>query len=220
MAMLGFGVTGTDIRYDVPRTALSAAVAIVVVGAGLLLVGLGGSGRPAAWKILAGGVITGLGVNAMHYLGMAAMRLDGDVIYDRALVAASVVIAVVAATVALWLSVTVRNGPAIFGSALVMGIAVCGMHFTGMAAMSVRPQEAGEVSGATASTLIIPIVLAVIFVAVGLAFAVLSAPTDDDRDATAAYLARLHERADPPQPPRDPSSLFTASFRADARRPR
>jgi len=217
MAMLGFGVTGTDIRYDVPRTALSAAVAIIVVGIGLMLVGLGDRGRPPAWKVLAGGVITGLGVNAMHYLGMSAMRLDGDVRYDQGLVAASVVIAVVAATVALWLSVTVSTGVAIFGSALVMGVAVCGMHFTGMAAMSVYPQQADEIAGATASTLILPIVLAVIFVVVGLAFAVLAAPTDD-RDAAAVFLESQRSQRQPAGPAPDPSSLLAASRRADAQR--
>jgi NO-binding membrane sensor protein with MHYT domain len=219
MAMLGFGVTGTDIRYDVPRTALSALVAIIVVGIGLFIVGGAGTGKPAAWKILLGGVVTGLGVAAMHYMGMAAMRLDGEVIYDQGLVAASMVIAVVAATVALWLSVTVRTGAAIFGSALVMGLAVCGMHFTGMAAMSVRPGEVGEITGASASTLILPIVLAVIFVVVGLAFAIMASETrEGERAAATAYLQG--RRADVPDPAvaADPSSLLAASLRADARR--
>lgn len=223
MAMLGFGVTGTDIRYDVPVTATSAAVAIIVVGAGLLLVGLGGTGRPPLWKILVGGTITGLGVNAMHYLGMAAMRLNGEVNYDPGLVAASILIAVVAASVALALSVTVRSGPAIFGSALVMGVAVCGMHFTGMAAMSVRPAEVGGVAGAAASTLIVPIVLAVIFVVVGLAFAILAAPTDSDRQAAARIDGRFLDQ--PNTLPAglqaaDPSSLRAATLRAAMRRPR
>jgi NO-binding membrane sensor protein with MHYT domain len=191
MAMLGFSVVGTPIRYDVLTTALSAAVAIVVVGLGLLIVGLG---RAASWKILIGGVLMGLGVNAMHYLGMAGMRLDGTVEYDPLRVGASVAIAVVAATVALWLSVTVHTGPAIFLSALVMGVAVCGMHFTGMSAMSVHTHGAAEPSGATAPTLLGPIVLAVIFVVLSLIYTVVSAPTEEDR-AAAAYLdARIGER--------------------------
>ncbi|HEU5110471.1 MAG TPA: MHYT domain-containing protein, partial [Micromonosporaceae bacterium] len=109
MAMLGFGVVGTDIRYDVIETAFSALVAIVVVGVGLFIVGMGGPDRPAWWRILLGGLLAGLGVNAMHYMGMAAMRLNGAVTYDQTLVAASIVIAVVAATVALWLCQTVRS---------------------------------------------------------------------------------------------------------------
>ena len=199
MAMLGFGVVGTDIRYDIAETAFSAVVAIVVVGVGLFIVGLaGGTGRPAPWRILLGGLLAGLGVNAMHYLGMAAMRLNGEVTYDQSLVAASIVIAVVAATVALWLCVTVRSGYAVFGSALVMGVAVNGMHFTGMAAMSVRSGRDGSLTGAAASTLIVPIVLAVIFVVVGLVYAVLAAPTDEDRAAAAFLVERMAGR--PPLP--------------------
>jgi NO-binding membrane sensor protein with MHYT domain len=215
MAMLGFGVVGTDIRYDVRETAFSAVVAIFVVGIGLFIVGLGGTGRPAWWRIVLGGTLAGLGVNAMHYMGMAAMRLNGDVTYDMSLVAASILIAVVAATVALWLCVTVRTAPAVFSAALVMGVAVNGMHFTGMAAMRVSLGSTGSIAGAAASALIVPIVLAVIFVVVGLVYAVLAAPTDEDRAAAAFLDARIANRsaAPPPAPASDPSSLFNASMR-------
>jgi NO-binding membrane sensor protein with MHYT domain len=190
-AMIGFAVDNSQIRYDVPVTAASAAVAIVVVGIGLFIVGLG---RPTALKIMIGGLITGLGVNAMHYMGMAAMRMDGTVHYDRTLVGASIAIAVVAATVALWLAVTVRGAVAIVASALVMGVAVNGMHFTGMAAMSVTPHATGELHGATAPTLLVPIVVGVIFVMIGLAYAVLAAPTAEDRAAAEYLRARRADR--------------------------
>jgi NO-binding membrane sensor protein with MHYT domain len=195
MAMLGFGVTGTAIRYDVATTAASAVIAIVVVGIGLFIVGLG---RPTVVKVLFGGLFAGLGVAAMHYTGMYAMRLDGRVDYDRDLVVASIVIAVVAATVALWLCITVRRPLAIIGSALVMGVAVNGMHFTAMFAMSVHLHEpTGGLTGATAANLLVPIVLAVIFVVIGLIYAMLAAPTDEDR-AGAAYMdARLNGRVPP-----------------------
>jgi NO-binding membrane sensor protein with MHYT domain len=217
MAMLGFGVVGTDIRYDVLETAFSAVVAIVVVGVGLFIVGMGGTGRPAWWRILLGGLLAGLGVNAMHYMGMAAMRLNGVVTYDQALVAASIVIAVVAATVALWLCQTVRTGLAVFGAALVMGVAVNGMHFTGMRAMSVELGTNQSIAGATASALIVPIVLAVIFVVVGLVYAVLAAPTEEDKAAAAFLDSRMANR--PPivpgqRPAAEAGSLFNASMRA------
>ncbi len=74
IAMLGFGVTGSAIRYDVPLTLLSLLVAVLVVGAGVFTVGYG----PARLRsLLLGGLGTGLGVAAMHYLGMAALRLHG-----------------------------------------------------------------------------------------------------------------------------------------------
>ncbi|MBX7266775.1 signal protein [Micromonospora sp. Llam7] len=188
MAMLGFAVTGSRIRYDVPITVASALIAVLAVGIGLTIVG---TGRLSAVRIGAGGLFTGAGVAAMHYSGMAAMRLDGRLLYDNFRVGLSVLIAVVAATVALWLAVTVRRGSAIFASALVMGVAVNGMHFTGMSALSVHLHEQrGEVTGAGVGTLLIPIVLLVIFGVVGLVYALLAAPTDEDRAAVAYLDAR------------------------------
>ncbi|GGM06498.1 MULTISPECIES: MHYT domain-containing protein [Micromonospora] len=201
MAMLGFAVSGTRIRYDVPITIASTVIAVVAVGIGLAIVG---TGRLTAPRLLVGGLFTGAGVAAMHYTGMAAMRLNGTFGYDTLRVVLSVVIAVVAATVALWLAMTVRRPLAIAGSALLMGVAVNGMHFTGMSALSVHLHpRTGVVSGAGVSTLLTPIVLAVIFVVVGLVYALLAAPTDEDR-AAAAYLDSRYAAAEqtpaPPEP--------------------
>ncbi|MBL6277925.1 signal protein [Micromonospora fiedleri] len=195
MAMLGFAVSGSRIRYDVPVTVVSALLAVVAVGIGLAIVG---TGRLSAVRVLAGGLFTGAGVAAMHYTGMAAMRLNGELGYDPTRVALSVLIAVVAATAALWLAMTVRRGVAIFASALVMGVAVNGMHFTGMSALSVHLHERrGEVAGAEVGSLLIPIVLLVIFGVVGLVYALLAAPTDEDRAAAAYLAARRAPAADP-----------------------
>ncbi|WP_341715901.1 MHYT domain-containing protein [Micromonospora sp. FIMYZ51] len=211
LAMLGFAVTGARIRYDVPITVASALIAVVAVGIGLAIVG---TGRLSVVRILAGGIFAGSGVAAMHYTGMAAMRLDGRLSYDELRVALSVLIAVVAATVALWLAVTVRRGAAIFVSALVMGVAVNGMHFTGMSAISVHLHErGGEVSGAEVGSLLIPIILLVIFGVVGLVYALLAAPTDEDRAAAAYLHARRAPAADPPEaaPEPDPVGLRARS---------
>lgn len=209
MAMLGFAVKGTRIRYDVPITAASTLIAVSAVGLGLAIVG---TGRLTALRLVAGGLFTGAGVAAMHYTGMAAMRLDGTLAYDRARVALSVLIAVVAATVALWLAMTVRRGLAIVASALVMGIAVNGMHFTGMSALSVHlHHRQGQISGTEVSGLLVPIVLAVIFVVVGLVYALLAAPTAEDVAGTAYLDARRsadqHAAVAAPQPTPDPVGL-------------
>jgi NO-binding membrane sensor protein with MHYT domain len=189
IAMIGFGVDGSEIRYDVPITTASAIIAIGVVAVGLAVAGFG---KPHPLKIIIGGVFAGLGVASMHYTGMAAMRFHGNVVYDDLLVAASIAIAVVAATVALWFTVTVRKTGAIIASALVMGVAVSGMHYTAMFAMTVHLDDSGSaLTGSTPFGLLLPIVLLVIFVIMGLFYAVLAAPTDEDR-AGAAYLdARL-----------------------------
>ncbi|WP_405651694.1 MHYT domain-containing protein [Streptomyces sp. RK9] len=155
VAMLGFGVSGTEIRYDVPLTLLSLLVAMVVVGAGVFAVGYG---RDRGRALALGGLTTGLGVASMHYLGMAALRLHGDVRYDPMLVTLSVVIAVVAATAALWAAVNITSPLAVAGASLVMGGAVSSMHYTGMLAVGVRVTPSGaELPGATTMQFIFPL---------------------------------------------------------------
>jgi NO-binding membrane sensor protein with MHYT domain len=201
VAMMGFSVVGTPIRYDVGLTAASAVIAILAVGFGLAIALLG-DGAPNV-RILAGGVIAGLGVAAMHYTGMAAMTLNGDVSYGMTRVGLSIGIAVVAAAVALWLTMTVQRPIIIFAAALVMGVAVNGMHFTGMSAMSVAAHApTGQLSGATAASLVVPIGVAVVFAIIGLGYALMAAPTEEDR-AAAAYLAARRNglAAVPPAPP-------------------
>jgi NO-binding membrane sensor protein with MHYT domain len=193
VAMLGFEVVGTPIRYDVARTATSALIAVVAVAAGLTIALPGSRARNV--RVPLGGVLAGLGIAAMHYTGMAAMRLNGTVGYDLRRVGLSVGIAVGAASVALWLAVTVRKPLAILASALIMGGAVNGMHFTGMTAMSVVPVATPVPPvGATAGVLLVPIAIAVAFVLLGLVYAIMAAPTDEDR-AAAAYLAARQAQA-------------------------
>ncbi|MFD0148871.1 MHYT domain-containing protein [Streptomyces sp. NPDC055721] len=141
IAMLGFQVRETTISYDASLTFLSLLVAVLVVGVGVFIVGYLGA-RPA--PLLVAGVFTGLGVAGMHYLGMAAMRMKGQLGYAPAVVVVSVLIAVVAATAALWAAVSIRGFRASLGASVVMGVAVTGMHYTGMAAVSVRVDEASH----------------------------------------------------------------------------
>jgi NO-binding membrane sensor protein with MHYT domain len=213
MAMLGFSVVGQQIRYDVALTAASALIAVAVVGVGLFIAGMG---RSSIIKIIIGGIFAGLGVGTMHYTGMAAMRVDAQIDYDPTRVALSFAIAVVAATVALWLVVNVKGTLAILASALVMGVAVNGMHFTGMSSMSAHEHPtSGDPSGATASNLLVPIILAVILVVIALIYAVLAAPNEEDR-AGAAYMdARLADRANAPAPEPPPSPHGLAARRTN-----
>lgn len=135
IAMMGFQIRHTPIDYNIPLTVASLVVAVLVVSVGVFVVGYRGASPPV---LITAGVITGLGVAAMHYLGMAGMRLDGQLHYDTTIVAVSVVIAVVAATAALWAAVSVRGFFPSLVASLIMGAAVTGMHYTGMAAMSVH----------------------------------------------------------------------------------
>ncbi|MFI1187945.1 MHYT domain-containing protein [Streptomyces californicus] len=135
VAMTGFTVRETPISYDKPLTFAGLAVAVVMIGIGIFIVGYRGATRMA---LITGGTITGLGIASMHYLGMAGMRVDGRFAYDTPLVALSVVIAGCAATGALWAAVTLRGTLASLGASVLMAVAVTGMHYTGMAALNVH----------------------------------------------------------------------------------
>ncbi|MEU9571865.1 MHYT domain-containing protein [Streptomyces massasporeus] len=184
VAMLGFGVTGTDIRYDVPLTLLSLLVAMVVVCAGVFAVGYG---KDRGRALLVGGLTTGLGVASMHYLGMAAVRLHGDVTYDPLLVGLSVLIAVVAATAALWAALNIKSPVAVTIASLIMGAAVSSMHYTGMFAVGVRVAPSGEaLPGATAMQFIFPLAVGLgSYLFLTSAFVALS-PTAGERAASAS----------------------------------
>ncbi|MEU9985832.1 MHYT domain-containing protein [Streptomyces sp. NPDC048045] len=139
VAMMGFTIEETPIHYDESITYASLGLAIVMVGVGIFIVGYRGATGTA---LFTGGTITGLGVASMHYLGMAGMHFDGRFTYNTFTVAVSVVIAVVAATAALWAAGRVRGFVWSVGASLVMGLAVSGMHYTGMAALDVHLHHA------------------------------------------------------------------------------
>ncbi|HET8680508.1 MAG TPA: MHYT domain-containing protein [Micromonosporaceae bacterium] len=199
-AMLGFSVPSSLVRYDVLLTVASFVAAVTMAGVGLFIAGMG---RPSAFKILLGGVLTGSGVAAMHYIGMAAMHVNGDIRYDHQLVAASVVVAVVAATVALWFTVTLQRPAALFAAALIMGVAVNGMHFTGMAALRVylhTQPAATEVPGASALTFLGPMMLFVAVVVIVLVSAQLRAADVDARWSYPGLTGHGPAGARPPEP--------------------
>ncbi|GAA1509216.1 MHYT domain-containing protein [Streptomyces albidochromogenes] len=156
VAMTGFAVKETAIGYDATLTYASLGVAVVMVGIGVFIVGHRGV-TPMA--LVTGGTITGLGIATMHYLGMAGMRLRGQLQYDTLTVALSVVIAVVAATLALWAAVSVRGFLPILGASLVMGLAVSGMHYTGMAALSVHLHEPASGGGESPAPVLAPMLI-------------------------------------------------------------
>ncbi|KPC91533.1 membrane protein, partial [Streptomyces sp. NRRL F-6602] len=104
------------------------------------------------------GLVTGLGVAAMHYIGMESMSLRGEFAYAPVLVVLSVLIAVVAATAALWAAMTVRGFLPSLGASAIMGVAVTGMHYTGMSAMTVHLDGHGSrlAQGGSMTTVLLP----------------------------------------------------------------
>ncbi|MFI6930122.1 MHYT domain-containing protein [Streptomyces sp. NPDC050287] len=157
IAMIGFSVQGALVSYDVTKTLLSLVVAVAVVATGVFLVGYRGG---SAVNLSIAGLVTGLGVAAMHYIGMAAINTNGGLHYDTPKVVLSVVIAVAAATAALWAAVSIHGLWSSFGASLVMGVAVTGMHYTGMAAVSVH--LTGEAASAQSSITLLSFLLAML----------------------------------------------------------
>ena len=117
--------------YAVDETIVSLVAAVLASALALAFVARAPGSIP---RVLGAGFLLGMGVVAMHYLGMHGMRIPGYIRWDAVLVAASAVIAVIAATAALWLAFNTRGLGARSAAALLMGVAVCAMHYTGMSA--------------------------------------------------------------------------------------
>jgi NO-binding membrane sensor protein with MHYT domain/CheY-like chemotaxis protein/two-component sensor histidine kinase len=137
VGMLAFRLP-IPIGYDIPITLLSLLLPITVSGMALWQVSLP---NLRLSDLATSSVLMGVGINAMHYTGMAAMKMEPGIVYDPALFAASVVIAIVTSAGALWIAFRLReNMPHVWalqiGAAVVMGFAIAGMHYTGMAAAS------------------------------------------------------------------------------------
>ena len=135
------------VTYDALVTAVSAVPAVLASAVAIHVVA-----RPTITmpRLLVGGASMGAGIGIMHYTGMAAMRFDAFVRYDPALFATSIVVAVALAILALQVTFWSKRrsaanptlGPEILG-ALIMGLAVSGMHYTAMTSTLCIPRAAG-----------------------------------------------------------------------------
>jgi PAS domain S-box-containing protein len=198
VAMLAFHLP-VAIAYDVPLVTLSYLAAVAASAFALFV-----ASRPrvGAVGLLAAGHLLGLGVVAMHYTGMASVRVAGHLDYDRILVAASVAIAVGASTVALWLFLWLRNNTTRRGrslraaAAVVMGLAIAGMHYTAMAAAQFSSGAAAPIAGFLLGTtgLAVPVVIGAFVI---LALTLIGSITDHwvrAKLATAEALRESEER--------------------------
>jgi NO-binding membrane sensor protein with MHYT domain len=134
LAMLAYQ-PGIPIAYDINLTALSLVVAVVVTTAGLAVAVF----FPSRWGALIGGGAIGAGVACMHYLGMSAVELPGRVTWDLPLVAASILVGVVLAMAALVVAGRSQGRRELFGSALLLTLAIVSHHFTAMGAVEIVP---------------------------------------------------------------------------------
>jgi len=139
-AMHFIGMLAMDVsmrlNYNLPQTALSMFIAI---GASLFALWLVSRDHLRRRRLSTGAVILGTGIVAMHYTGMAALQVEPAIVWDMRWVALSVVIALLASLAALWLTFRLRRDVAQValmraGAAVLMGVAIAGMHYTGMKA--------------------------------------------------------------------------------------
>jgi NO-binding membrane sensor protein with MHYT domain len=193
IAMLGYSIGGQAISYNVPVTILSMLIAIAVVAVGLFIVGFGrGDDRR---RLLLGGSIIGIGVAGMHYMGIWAMRMPDTMGFSVVLVILSVIIAMVAGTAALWAAIRLSGLRATLIAALIMGVAVSGMHYTGMAALHVYPAPGGGMlamgAGASATSFLLPLILGISILTFLVTAIVTMAPTAEEMREDAALMDRI-----------------------------
>ena len=117
--------------YSMLETFVSLLIAILATAAS---VSYAAKNPGHLGRLLLAGLFLGSSVVVMHYLGMFGLKFYGFIEWDVALVATSMLIAVVAATAALWLAFNTPTLARRFGASVVMGVAVCAMHYTGMSA--------------------------------------------------------------------------------------
>jgi NO-binding membrane sensor protein with MHYT domain len=193
IAMLGFTIGGQAIQYNVPVTILSMLISVAVVAAGLLIAG---TGAMTTRSLVTGGTILGIGVAAMHYIGMYAMRMPDTMHFNIVLVLASVIIAVVAGTVALWFALKVSGLWSTVGASLIMGVAVSGMHYTGMAALHIDSAPNGGMAamggGVGATSFLLPLILGISILTFLLTAIVTLAPTPAEIREDAALMDRIN----------------------------
>ena len=130
VAMMGFEA-GVPVTLDPFVTLGSLGIAILLAAPGLRLA----AAKRRKWTAW-GGAIVGIGISAMHYTGMVAYRIDGLVEWRWGYVAASVVLSSALSAAAFWTCRSHQRARQI-GGALLLGLAVAALHFTGMAAMKI-----------------------------------------------------------------------------------
>ncbi len=133
VAMLSFSA-GMPVGYDLPLTLVSLVAAIAVVGGGLWFAALG----TRRSDMLLGGAVVGIGIAAMHYVGMAAVLLGGRIAWDPALVTTSLLLGMGFGAAALWVGTARDTLRWRLGSTGLLTLGICSMHFTAMGAAGLQ----------------------------------------------------------------------------------
>jgi methyl-accepting chemotaxis protein PixJ len=159
VGMLAYNLS-VPVRYNLPYLLLSLFVPVVTSAAALELLSLE---KLKFGQMVAGGMVMGAAISTMHYIGMAAMRMPAHTHYNPLLVGLSILIACLASCAALWLGVKLRGKTSWdlqkLASALLMGVAISAMHYTGMAAAHFTPSQNTIIDPLAIDTSSLPIVI-------------------------------------------------------------
>jgi diguanylate cyclase (GGDEF)-like protein len=190
IGMLAFRLP-IELGYDLALTLLSLCIAIAV--SWFALWSVSGAELPLR-RLLNGALWMGIGIASMHYTGMAALLMNPGIDYDPSWFAASLVIALAAALAALWLAFKLRkNTPHAklvrLGASSVMGLAIIGMHYTGMHAANFPLGSVCSAAGSGVSPEWLAILVIVVSLAI-LSIALLTALLDARLESRTARLAQ------------------------------
>jgi diguanylate cyclase (GGDEF)-like protein len=136
VGMLAFSLPDVTMGFDIPLTLMSLCIACAYCGFALWLA----SRAEMQWRrLVVGALVMGGGIAAMHYTGMAAMKMEPSIVWRPQLVLLSIAIAVAASGAALFMAFRLRHvGHRVryyrFGAAVLMGLAIVCMHYVGMLA--------------------------------------------------------------------------------------
>jgi NO-binding membrane sensor protein with MHYT domain len=129
VAMLAYQ-PGLPLTYEPFLTVLSIVIAVAVTGVGVSVASMGGE----SWRALLGGGVVGVGIFSMHFTGMFALQFPGRLYFDPALAAASLIVGVAFGALAMRRAKAAESIGGRTAAALLLTLAICGMHFTAMGA--------------------------------------------------------------------------------------
>jgi diguanylate cyclase len=185
------------IDYLVFPTLLSFLVCVIVVGVAVFAVS---AGRLTVMRLAASAAFMGGGIAAMHYIGMSALHASAHFSHAPMMVVASVAVGIAASGLALWLAGSRGRQPPLLLSAIALGMAIAGMHYTAMAGLTLMPMAAPPRGATVLSSELLAIVVAIVAFIVSGIFLLALVPERTRGAADAWPAAAPVDRAGGPAP--------------------
>jgi diguanylate cyclase len=192
------------VDYLVFPTLLSFLVCVIVVGAAVFAAS---AGPLTATRLATSAVFMGGGIALMHYIGMSALHASAHLAHAPGFVAASVVFAVAASGLALWLAGGRSGRPPLLLSAAALGVAIAGMHYTAMAGLTLFPHVSPPSHAPALSTDLLAIVVAIVAFVVSGIFLLFLVP-----DRSAARVGTAVDSTAPAMPQRIEADPVSAAL--------